>query len=55
MGMAVACEHLAFQQKKAGLRHVSKHHARRLSGFGYTQFHARLAPAVGATGLRCTR
>jgi hypothetical protein len=34
---------LGFQLKKAGLRNVSKKHARRLSGFGDTQFHARLA------------
>ena len=50
-GMAVACENLDFQQKKAGLRNVSKQHARRLSGFGYTQFHARLAARCGRHGV----
>ena len=50
-GMAVACENLDFQQKKAGLRNVSKQHARRLSGFGYTQFHARLAARCERDGV----
>jgi IS605 OrfB family transposase len=50
-GMAVACEDLDFQRKKAGLRNVAKQHARRLSGFGYMQFHARLAARCGRRGV----
>jgi IS605 OrfB family transposase len=50
-GMAIACENLDFQRKKAGLRNVSKQHARGLSGFGYIQFHARLAARCGRRGV----
>ena len=54
-GLAVACEELNFQHKKADLHKFSAEHARKLSGFAYSQFFQMLQRRCARHGIHlCT-